>query len=294
MTNFVDATHVEGGAGRYAARLDPDWFAWGPFGGYLAALAVRAIARESRVPWPATFSGSFLSVGEVGPIEIQVEVRKRGKRAELLRAILIQGDNALFEASMWLIERDLEGLQHDHARMPEVPTCQSLPSFAQLSDQYDSWYPFWKHIEGRPVAWYDPDDRQTVKPHWDCWLRLNTPAEPDSPALRAATAAMWLDFPAWNAAAHAHPWPLTHIAPTLELTVQFHSALYACPRAPDWVLVDGACPTAASGLVGGTASLWSAEGRMLALCTTQMLCRPNPTYSQELQEVEQRRAARRR
>jgi Thioesterase-like superfamily len=157
MASFADATRVDGADGCYTAQLDPDWFAWGPFGGYLAAIAVRAIGLESRFPWPATFVGLFLAVGSVGPVEIKVELRRRTKRAELLRATLLQGDNCLFEASMWFIERDLEGLQHDRAQMPDVPAFDVLPGYAQLADGYDSWFPFWKHMEGRPMVWIDLD-----------------------------------------------------------------------------------------------------------------------------------------
>src|SRR5262245_29588106 len=120
MGNFAEATGVEGSQGSYKAQLDPDWFAWGPFGGYLAALAVRAISCESGVQKPATFSGLFLSVGQPGPVEIQVTALKRAKRAEALRATLLQNGKALFEASMWMLDSGLDGLQHDRAVMPLV------------------------------------------------------------------------------------------------------------------------------------------------------------------------------
>jgi hypothetical protein len=109
--------------------------------------------------------------------------------------------------------------------------------------------------------------------------------------MRAAVAAMWMDFPGWNAAAYAHPWPLTHIAPTLDLTLQLRAALYDSAAPPAWVLAEGVCPTGDAGLLGATGNLWAADGTLLAASTTQMMCRPNPRYEQELAELARARSA---
>lgn len=289
MGDFATATRVEGADGRYRAHLDPEWFAWGPFGGYLAALAIRAVGAASALPWPATFSGMFLAVGKAGPIDIRVDVIKRGKRAEALRATVAQEGTALFEASLWMVDRELTGLHHDHARMPEVPPLRGLRSYAELDDNYDKWSAFWRYLEGRPVEWYHPDRRPPPNPRWHTWLRMRSGALPDTPSMRAAAAAMWLDLPIWGAAALVHPWPLTHIAPSLDLTVQFRSALYEQPEARDWVLAEGFCPSASAGLVGGTGNLWDPGGCLLAVCTSQMLCRPNPNLEAEQAEIDRLR-----
>lgn len=288
MADFAAATTVEGGDGRYRARLDADWFAWGPFGGYLAALAMRAVGAAARLPWPASFSGLFLNVGEVGAVEIEVRVLKGGKRAEALRATIIQGERALFEASVWMVDAGMQGLTHDHARMPVVAPPERTQSYRELAEDYDEWFPFWRHIEGRPMQWYEPDSRPPPDPAWQAWLRLNEPPVPDGPAMRAAAAVMWLDFPGWNAAAQAHPWPTTHIAPTLDLTVQLQAALYESAAPPVWVLAEGVCPTGAGGLLGATSKLWAPDGKLLAASTTQMICRPNPEYERQLAEMQER------
>jgi acyl-CoA thioesterase len=290
MADFAAATMVAGGDGHYRARLDADWFAWGPFGGYLAALALRALGAEARLPWPATFSGLFLNVGEPGDVDIEVRTLRGGKRAEALRAMVVQGDRPLFEASVWLIDVGLAGLTHNHARMPAVPPPERVQSYRELANNYDEWFPFWRHIEGRPMQWYEPDSRPAPDPVWQCWLRLNQPALPDGPVMRAAAAVMWLDFPGWNAAVHAHPWPPTHIAPTLDLTVQFRASLYESAAPPAWFLAEGVCPTGAGGLLGAMSHLWAPDGTLLAASTTQMMCRTNPQYEQELAEMARRRS----
>jgi len=47
--------------GRYRAVLHPDWAIWGPNGGYIAAIALRAAGAESRFVRPASFLCQYLS-----------------------------------------------------------------------------------------------------------------------------------------------------------------------------------------------------------------------------------------
>ena len=46
--DFEVDTRLEGGDGRYRALVSKDWEIWGPNGGYMAALALRAAGREAR------------------------------------------------------------------------------------------------------------------------------------------------------------------------------------------------------------------------------------------------------
>ena len=56
-------TKLGGGEGRYGASIAPDWKIWGPNGGYMAALALRAATTASRFARPAASPCHFLSVG---------------------------------------------------------------------------------------------------------------------------------------------------------------------------------------------------------------------------------------
>ena len=63
--------------------------------------------------------------------------------------------------------------------------------------------------------------------------------------------------------------------------MQFHAF------APDaeWILADGVVPLAQDGMLGCTSRLWTEDGRLLATGTSKHLCRPNPTYAQELERA---------
>ena len=58
MADFLADSSIEpiaGEPGRYRAELSPRWAVWGPNGGYLAAIALRAAMAQSRVSRPANF-----------------------------------------------------------------------------------------------------------------------------------------------------------------------------------------------------------------------------------------------
>ena len=71
MANFLDDTRVEGigEPERGRAELSPSWAVWGPNGGYVAAIALRAAMARSRLPRPASFHCDFLAVGEFARVE---------------------------------------------------------------------------------------------------------------------------------------------------------------------------------------------------------------------------------
>lgn len=274
---IADTTAESLGDGRYRADISEDWAVWGPNGGYMAALALSAAMAESRFSRPASFHCHFLSVGSFAPADIQVSFLGGGKRAESLRVDIRQDGQLLLAASVWMVDTGLDGYEHESTRAPDVPRPDALDDFATLAgDEYAQWYPIWRHIEGRPVAWRQPPG----DPVWHCWLRfVDTPI--DGPAADAIRQLFWLDLPGWNAVTSAHPWPFPYLTPNLDLSVQFHRFR------PDetWMLADGSVPLATEGVLGCTSRLWTPDGTLLATATSKHSCRRNPGYAEELEQA---------
>ncbi len=105
---------------RYRASLDRDWEIWGPMGGYIASYALRAIAAETRVPRPASFSCHYLSVAAFDDIEIVVTPLRTSRVAGSYRAEILQGDRRILEATAWAIADGVAALEHDEAVAPDV------------------------------------------------------------------------------------------------------------------------------------------------------------------------------
>jgi len=65
-----EATRLEGEDRSFSIRLDEAWEIWGPSGGYLAAIALRAAGRCAEIPRPASFYCHFLSAPSFDEVEL--------------------------------------------------------------------------------------------------------------------------------------------------------------------------------------------------------------------------------
>jgi len=271
MGDLAADTTLEGGDGRYRARLSPDWEVWGPGGGYLATLALRAAAATAPGRRPASISCHFLRVAAFDEVALDVTTLHGGRRAASLRVSMTQGGRPVVEALVWVVAAT-EGLRHDAAPMPEVPAPETLPSWEELAgDQERSSYRFWENIENRPLDWVPRHALAPRDPVARNWFRFRPRATFDDPCVDAARALVLLDTMLWPAAFRAHAPEPGYVAPNLDVCVQFHRAA----PASDWLYCEATAPVADGGLVGGRAAVWSRAGRLLASGAGQLLCRPS-------------------
>jgi hypothetical protein len=87
-----DTTLEQVGERRYGGHISDRWNApLGPIGGYVLAVATRALCLESGKPDPLTVTGHFVGRTVPGEVEIEVEPVRRGKRHSTSMATLRQG-----------------------------------------------------------------------------------------------------------------------------------------------------------------------------------------------------------
>ncbi len=67
------------GEGRHTATVHGDWEIWGPCGGYVAAIALRAAGADSPLVRPASFYCHYLSVAEFAPVDLVVTPLRSGR-----------------------------------------------------------------------------------------------------------------------------------------------------------------------------------------------------------------------
>lgn len=272
MANFATDTALTGSVGRYKARLSPHWEVWGPFGGYVAAIALRAMGMETRLTRPASISCQFLSVARFEEVDVEVTSLRKGKRSEALCVRVTQQGLPILSATGWVVESGMHGLEHDQAVMPAVVGPELLASYADRAPNYAEWYPVWHGgIDGRPTQWSEnPGPGEAL---WRTWMRLSETPALDDPFLDAARSLMWMDLMMWNAALVPHlPWPISHLAPNLDVTAIFHAGA----ADEEWLLCDSAAPVGRDGLVGCSGRVWSPSGRLIASGNASLFCRPNP------------------
>jgi len=262
-------TRLAGGSGRYTATLSPDWRIWGPNGGYLAAIALRAAGLEAAIRRPAAFSCQFLGVAEFAPAEVEVTALRRGRAAELFRVTMRQGHKQFLEAQVWTAA-DGGGLAHDFAPLPDVPPPDALDDVETLLRGTDHKpHAFWRNLERRPVGWQPPDARTVREPVGRNWLRFKPDARFEDPFLDAARPLILLDTMGFPALTQHHLDMAGWVAPSLDVAVQFHRPA----SDSEWLFVEARTDLAESGLAGFRARVWAQRGGLVASGGGQLLFR---------------------
>jgi acyl-CoA thioesterase len=262
-------TRLAGADGRYTAELSRDWEIWGPNGGYLAAIALRAAGAVATIRRPASYAGQFLRVAEFGKVDVEVSVPRAGRRSEALRVSIQQGGEPVLEALV-RTAAEVPGLEHDVVVAPEAAPPDALP--VAFSDEPPRFH-FWNNFDTRWVtpleherSYEDPRPPLSLS-----WHRFQPRALFDDPFLDAGRALLLIDTMTWPAAALPHP-NGEFIAPNLDVAAWFHrSALES-----EWLLVEHTSPVAEAGLMGTAGRIFDSARRLVASGGAQLFCVPRP------------------
>jgi acyl-CoA thioesterase len=235
----------------YEAELTDRWTALGgtPNGGYMLAVALRALQADMPLPDPLVTSAHFLRPGLVGPAEVRTEVVRAGRRVAAGQAHLIQDGKEIVRllATFGDLEQaDGRTLVLDEA--PDLPPPDDTPDVldgkgmpgVSITEQLEyraPEIPGW--VRGEPSG----------TPQLEFWMRFRDGRAPDPLALAAlvdGAAPAVLDIGAPGSA-------------TIELTVHVR----ARPK-PGWL----ACRTSTRHVIGGyheeDFEIWDSAGRLVA------------------------------
>jgi acyl-CoA thioesterase len=269
--NLDEETRVEGEAGTYTAKLSQAWEIWGPNGGYLAAIALRAAVAEAAIPVVASVYCQFLRVARFDSVTARVEVLQRGRRSEAIRVRLVQDDKPVLEG---LVRTALPGpgIEEEPPARMGVPGPEGLPTFDELYPKTGRQFAFWDNIEARilqPERFASP--RPAIQRDWLEWYRFRPRATFDDPVVDCLRALVLIDTLGWPATWLKHPDTLFR-APSLDVAVFFH----APAGHSEWLLAEAASPIAKNGLVGTNGRVFDRGGRLVASGGAQLLCVPVP------------------
>jgi acyl-CoA thioesterase-2 len=261
-------TRVEGADGSYTASLSKDWEIWGPNGGYLAAIALRAAGERAQIRQPASFYCHFLSSPAFEHVQLEVSVLKQGRRAESLRVEMTQAGKPILHALV-KTATDAPGYSHQHPKTLTVPRPEALKSYDQLLPASRlPPFSFWKNIERRPID--QSVSGEPGEPVIQEWTRYRPTPCFEDPFLDAARSLILLDTYGFPAAHRLHrDWE--YLAPNLDTSAWFH---HFSPSS-EWLLIDHECVVADHGLMGVSGRVWDIEGRLLATGSAQLCCIPS-------------------
>ena len=272
--DFERDTAVEGGDGRYRAVLSDGWELWGPAGGYVSAIALRAAGVHSRFAKPASYSCNYLGVAAFAPVDIDVVTLNAARRSEVIRVSMSQRERLFLDATIWTVDEGLAGFDFDAAPMPELPGPDGIVPWRDVAPPPPTFRRFWSNIDERMIGpviekW---EERVPGAPIREGWCRFEPTPTFEDPFLDAARSLLLIDTMGWPAFMASQTGRPHVVAPTIEISVRFHRPA----SGSEWLLCVTESPLAADGLIASTARVWSEDGSLVASGGQHMLCRPAP------------------
>ena len=275
----VDTAVSPVGDGRWSATLSDDWNIWGPNGGYVASVCLRAAGAATGFPRPATIACHYLEVGRFEEVTLHVDVLRSTKRTAAARVQMLQGDRRLADATVWAVADHLDGYQWDDSAAPAVPKPDEITAPEATGSR--SPFSFARNLEQRRIQTMTQEEWEQFPggPHVaQAWMRFVPTSTFDDPWIDACRSLILLDTWAWAAAASglAASESGRFLGPNLDVTARFHTDA----SHSEWLLVDARAPVATGGLIGTEVAAWTIDGKLSASAGAQLICRPAPAQRQ--------------
>lgn len=260
MAGLVSATKLTPSEAGWSVALDPAWDIWGPAGGYLAAIALRAVREQAPIGHrPVTLTGQFVRVAKAGTLDVTINPIKSGASA-LNSVRLSQDDQLIFQAQIWTTtRRDASVVVEPDA--PDVPDPDGLPDQQTIAAERNlPLNKFWQNFDSRPVNFRTFDETPASVPNQYRWMRFADWSDEPDPFFDAMRTALLIDLAIWPGHWHRITEPARYLAPSLDLTVYFHTDA----PAGEWLLSDADTDISSNGLLSGRARVWHADGKAIA------------------------------
>jgi acyl-CoA thioesterase len=264
--------------GWYVADLPPYWNYFSPSGGVLMTVAMRAMEAElaDEEFRPVSANTLFCSPVPHGPLEIRVEVIRRGNAAVQMRAALsstlkpgpgleVSATFARMREGVDVLAAEPHGLggpadAEDAAdREMSLAKIGAIPFFGnfdmRLAHGPAFWRSQWEGSEARSAFWY----------------RYRIPQRAAAGHLDPFAIPPLADTMPPSLLVRVGPEAPRVYAPSLDLTVHFLD-----PSPSQWLLVDVRCPRARAGYATARADIWDDGGKLVATATQTMILRRDP------------------
>jgi acyl-CoA thioesterase len=274
VADLAADTQVLANGDGWTATISEDWTVWSPNGGYLAAIALRAAATQAPTMLPASLDCHFLKAARPGPVNLSVRTLRASRRAHSLGVRMTQGGSDILETMIWLVSPGIDGYARRSRAAPPAALPDELRSLDGLTPPgvWD-WCRLMEHLEERPLADLERHAAwpyQTfAEPTRRSWLRFRPALSSDQPVVDAGRSLIAIDVFPYIAANMIHgPEQLTHIAPTLSLSVSFHSH----KPTSAWLLMEASSSFSGGGLMAGEVAVWAEDRELVASGASQSLC----------------------
>src|SRR3954453_5798919 len=253
MSKFERDTSVsEVEAGAFEGHVNRDWWiVFGPNGGFLAAMLVRAMAAAvddpSRAPRSLTIH--YTTAAAEGAVRIATTIERAGRSLTTVSARMEQDGRLIALAIAAFSAERIAAIDFDDAPDPAVPPPDQGPIFHPRPEMP----PFSRQWETRPAIGTPPFTGSGGSTLTGGWIRP-LDAHPVDAALVAQITDAWLPAVFIRL---TQPNPV----PTIDLTIHFRGEL---PLPPDYILVRFETRLSRGGFVEEDGAIWGRAGRLIA------------------------------
>src|SRR3954447_4065298 len=261
MSKFDRDTSVsEIEAGVFEGHVNRDWWiVFGPNGGFLAAMLVRAMAAAVDDPprAPRSLTIHYTTAPAEGSVRIATTIERAGRSLTTVSARMEQAGRLIALAIGAFSRERIAAVEFSEAAAPEVPAPEAVP----LMTMAGTPPPFTRQWEIRPAIGTPPfsgSGGSTLTGGWIRPLNMVGDGSPGPDPIDAALVAQLAD--AWLPAVFTR---LTepNAVPTIDLTIHFRADL---PLPADYVLVTFESRLSQGGFVEEDGAIWTRDGRLVA------------------------------
>jgi acyl-CoA thioesterase len=250
--SFAGASHVEPTeSGAFTGEIQPGWDIMGNTdGGYLLAIAARAAAEAAGRPDPVSVTAHYLRPGTPGPVSIDTEVVKTGRRFSVVRSTLGRDKPIITTLGSYGTLEPSDAVERVDSEPPDLPP----PDECITMEPTDTFPPpFMGKVEIRfdPAETLFATGTPSGRPHMKGWFRLRDDEPVDTIALLLAVDA----FPPTVFNANL---PIAW-TPTLELTAHVRAQ-----PVPGWLRCEFTTRFITGGFLEADGELWDESGRLVA------------------------------
>ncbi len=257
-----EATALTGSDGHFEIELSDRWQLWGPSGGYLGAIALRAAGELSELSRPVSFYCHFLKSPKFAPVKVSATFERAGKRSESI-AVRIEQSGETVLTALVRTSSDTIGQSHDVTSLPTDKSPDEVEPF-RFSGPDSEYFTFWDHVERRPVLRISSSSSRD--PICREWFRFHPTAKFGDRFVDAARPMMMLDTFGYLAARQKYP-ESDLFAPNLDTSAWFHEI----DAQSDWLLIEHTNPVAHNGVMFVDGRVWSESGKLVASGSAQLL-----------------------
>ena len=267
----------DGAGPRFTATISEGWqLAVAPQGGAVAALAVRAMERALDHPDQTlrTMTAMFAGVVSCGPVEVDVQVLRRGRSMSQLTATVRNPGQEAGLTALAAFGTPRRGFEFTELVMPDVPGPEGVRGFRDplpegvVFELDGPPRPFWDQVvEGRPVIGRAPWEPFVDGPaEAAIWYRLDDPPVRDEGTLDVAGPIVLCDTMPSSVGQKLGPETGDWFAPSVDYTLHLFR-----PAPPGWLLAHHHARHAGDGYASVDLALWDPAGPHLVAYGTQVM-----------------------